>query len=173
MWGQELSKALRGGEALTQVLALALAEGRPHRSFVHGLHVLHRRVARGPAGPASGGCPRPAPQQQQQQQQRRQGRQSPPHGVRGRAAGRNREEPSNQPLRGFAPGPGTPQKIRMEVLYTSNARRVRDSESHPEAPASPPGTLHPHARPPGPSPLDFSRPQASGLAARPPCGAGI
>lgn len=76
---------------LTQVLALALAEGRPHGAFVHGLHVLRRRVARGPSGPTAGGRPRPAPQQQQQQQrwwQRRQGRQSPLHGVRGRAAGR-------------------------------------------------------------------------------------
>lgn len=36
---------------LTQVLALALMKGRPHGSFVHGLHVLHRRVARCPAAP--------------------------------------------------------------------------------------------------------------------------
>lgn len=48
-------------EALTQVLALALAEGGAHRPLEHGLHVLHRSVARCPTGTSSSGCSRPAP----------------------------------------------------------------------------------------------------------------
>ena len=169
-WRQQLWEALWGGEALTQVLALALAEGRPHRSLLHGLRVLHRRVAGCPAGPAASGCLQPAPQHQQQQQQRwqwqrRQGRQSPPHGVRRRAAGRNQREHQASPWMVWHQAQGLIKRSEFSC-YSQAIPEVSESREVPPKPLpTRPWLCIPIAVSPAPT-LHSSLPQSSHSAAR-------